>query len=353
MKNSVCATTTCRTTPELRSACVVFITHAEILSITDHGPASSNSSSTPLGTLPSTSTAAAKPLSNDSTATNKRKVQDDDVVVEVDYESTQCQDTDRTVIKSNRYEKSYREAKEAYLKEQEKRLIVQGQLNEKDQVIHALKTKQADRDDAHTKALREASRAHNDALNISKDEARRMYQAVLKKEGKNVELHSKLTQRDKSINQLEMDNHDLKAKVSDHKRTIQQLQQKIRHLRTPLCQPTFVPHPDIKVRSRYNYLHPEAPRENLMYKHFEESRQYAPGTGKVQPSKYGSGPNWDLGLCHVTFETMAVCEDDTCEYRHHPLSINERTYMQLLEPDGANFLKRSTVCMRGKASRSV
>jgi hypothetical protein len=282
----------------------------------------------------------------------KRKLRDDDTVPVVDTD--ELEKPIQTVHTTVGWEQKYRGAKAMYLKseqralaEKERRLAAEVQLVEQKQLYHQSKAKHADRDDAHADTIDGLKKAHAEALSVEKKEARRVYQAGLKNEGKVVELQSKILQRDQTINELEINIAKLHIEMSRLQGATRQ--QPVAPRRREL---TFVPDPNPNIHSHRDYPHPEAPRENAMYKRFVETHKYARGAGKVWPSKYGSGLNWDLGLCRITFDTRAVCDDRACEYRHHALTVNERTYMGLLGPSGPSFLEHSTECMRNKPVRS-
>jgi hypothetical protein len=54
----------------------------------------------------------------------------------------------------------------------------------------------------------------------------------------------------------------------------------------------------------------------------------AENNGKVNPSKYGSIKEYDLGLCYKTFYTGEACRHGTkCPWRHAPLRDDERAWM--------------------------
>jgi hypothetical protein len=223
------------------------------------------------------------------------------------------------------WESAYRQAKSAWLKEQEAKLEAQGKVDEKNMTIHALKVKLVEKDTKHAEALN------------------RLYQAKLDEEGKVLALSTKLTHKDKTINQLEMDKDKLKARI-------QQLELKHRSgsLAVP-HKPSLVPEEDQVIRSRDSYKHPEAPRTEHMYRFFTPSLTFSKGTGKVWPSRYGSNGHWDLGLCQEHFNTLGKCQyGDRCEYRHAELTPDERLYMSRLGNPGIAFLTRSTTFLEAK-----
>jgi hypothetical protein len=275
----------------------------------------------PLSALPSEN----QSLPDNNSVAKKRKLEDRDVVTKDDSEG---------LNRMQELEVAYRRTKGAYLQEKEQRLVIQSKLNKKEDMVHKLKDK------------------HEEVVEGQRQEMTRMWKDSIKQEGITVDLRTKLTQRDITINQLELENHKLKEVIRQLKITNHKL---IENVSGPprRREPSFVPHLDPKVHSHTEYEHPEAPRQNKMYKRFKESREYAPGTGKVWPSKYGSGGNWDLGLCRVTFDSPHVCVDDGCEYRHDPLSVNERTYMQFLDPSGPKFLRHSDKYLEDKPARSI
>lgn len=95
--------------------------------------------------------------------------------------------------------------------------------------------------------------------------------------------------------------------------------------------------------NRRPFSHPYAPRERRMYgPDFRPRRFYPTGTGAVWPRKYGSNASWDLGLCQAHFSYPEVCSHGrACDYRHEPLTRNERSYIQTLVPDGPEFIRMS------------
>jgi hypothetical protein len=231
-----------------------------------------------------------------------------------------------------------------YLKEQEKRLDVQSKLHDKEKAINEMKQKQKERDILHAAALE-----------VVKSELRRSHQDTLVVEGKNVDLRTMITQRDKTINQLELDKMELMEENFKLKADIRHLEQLASRGRRPAPhQPTLAPDPDPKVRNHEEYEHPQAPRENATYRYFTHTLPYASGQGKVWPSRYGSNGRWDLGLCQVHFNTPDRCHcGDRCEYRHHPLTLHERIYITELQPSGSRFLDRSDYYLRTKAAGNV
>jgi hypothetical protein len=277
-------------------------------------------------TTPRGLTNDAQPSHSEHTSTTKkRKLEDHGVVKHEDSK-------DLTAIE--RLKKDVSSAKSAYYKEKEERLIIQSKLNETEITAQKMKKK------------------HVEAVMELRNDMNRMWDDAVKQEGVVVDLRSKLTQSKITINQFEIENHNLKEELKKHKSINRKLVENVSHP-ARRREPTFVPHPEPQVHSNVNYEHPQAPRENKVYKRFEETRKYAPGTGKVWPSKYGSSAHWDLGLCRVTFDTPQVCMDGGCEYRHHPLSVNERTYMMFLAPSGPQFLRHSDGCVRGKSPKPI
>jgi hypothetical protein len=231
-----------------------------------------------------------------------------------------------------------------YLKEQEKRLDVQGKLHDKEKAINEMKQKQKEREIVYA-----------EALEIAKSELRRSHQETLVVEGKNVDLRTMITQRDKTINQPELDKMELMGENSELRRHNRKLKQRnSMSTRATPHQPTLVPDPNPAVRNHDEYEHPEAPRENTMYRFVVGTPDYPGGTSKVWPSRYGSNGRWDLGLCQVHFNTPGHCKHgDRCEYRHHALIQNERIYMTMLEPLGSRFVARSDALLFAKQAQRM
>jgi hypothetical protein len=231
-----------------------------------------------------------------------------------------------------RVEAKLLKAEEKRLKEQARRLDWQNKASEKDVTAHQIKVK------------------HMDTTTHLKAEATRMHEATVQKEGIIVDLRYKITQRDLTINQLGKDILLMRLKNSELKTQNKYL---VEHASAPMPrhEASCVPHSDPSVHSHERYQHPNAPKKNALYKYFQPTRTYRRGTGKVRPGRYGSGLNWDLGLCLVTFTSKAVCSDTSCEYRHDHLDADERLYMGFLTPNGPSFIASSDECMRGRASR--
>jgi len=242
-------------------------------------------------------------------------------------------------------EQGHRLAREEYLKEQGLRLKVQAKLDEKEMALHEMRNKQACRD-----------KKQADELDVMKTQYRndiqRYRQETFTAEIENRKLRTRLTQRDITINQLECENNDLRMELCNLKAI-----NRNGHSQAPVTSsrggPTCVPDKDPEVHSHKHYPHDQAPRENRMFGGFQASEHYAPGTGKIWPRKYGSGANWDLGLCRIAFDTDKTCIDSRCEFRHHLLTANERKYIQLLTPFGPNFLRHIDSCTYAKVMQSI
>ncbi|KAF2464790.1 uncharacterized protein BDR25DRAFT_361327 [Lindgomyces ingoldianus] len=62
-----------------------------------------------------------------------------------------------------------------------------------------------------------------------------------------------------------------------------------------------------------------------------KTHRFRNGDGKVNPGKYGSTLEFDLGLCYTTFCTGKFCEFGLlCPYRHHPLTRQEMDWIASL-----------------------
>ncbi|KAH4954455.1 hypothetical protein HBI65_042110 [Parastagonospora nodorum] len=231
-----------------------------------------------------------------------------------------------------RVEAKLLKAEEKRLEEQARRLDWQNKANEKDVTAHQIKVK------------------HMNTTTHLKAEATRMHEVTVQKEGIIVDLQYKITQRDLTINQLGKDKLIMRLENSELKAQNKYL---VEHASAPMpCRDaSCVPHFDPSVHSHERYQHPNAPKKNALYKYFQPTRTYRRGTGKVRPGRYGSGLNWDLGLCLVTFTSKAVCSDTSCEYRHGHLDPDERLYMGFLTPNGPSFIASTDEYMRGKASK--
>lgn len=102
-------------------------------------------------------------------------------------------------------------------------------------------------------------------------------------------------------------------------------------------EPSYIP--DSILSTTLEYKHPNAPRDNRMYKGFEPKPNTPNCEGKVKPSKYGSNSNWDLGLCNAHFCSPRNCRNGSgCEWRHLGLSEKEKLYISRLGDVGRAFL---------------
>ncbi|KAF1920759.1 hypothetical protein BDU57DRAFT_534506 [Ampelomyces quisqualis] len=290
---------------------------------------------TPFQTPFGASTSEAQLELDSAQAGKKRKVEGGSDLMSKDIE--------RSTAEIKEWRAAFYKAKAAYRKEQEAKLSMQSDLDDKINAVHRMKVKQAKRDDEHARIV---SRMEADS--------RQLHQAGLVQEGKKLVLKSRVTQYEKTVNQLEMEKDELKAKNIELLATIQKLQLKIKHGRHPASrQPTLVPDPNPDIRNHDEYEHPEAPHMKRTYRYFVASLPYTTGTGKVWPSRYGSNGHWDLGLCQVHFNTEGDCKfGDQCEYRHDPLTQNERVYITMLKPLGTKFLASSDKCLFFKSPQS-
>ena len=228
-------------------------------------------------------------------------------------------------------------------------LDIQAKLDQEKVENNKLKEKLEARDDMHEEALSKC-KAH------CREEVSRYKRASRENEGKVVEMCGKVTQYKQTINDLEMGKYELIEEKSSLKSIIRNLQDQLDRgpNAPPLQEPTLAPHPNAKIRDDPEYKHPQAPRQNKLYKFFMPVSYYPKGTGKVRPAKYGSNGHWDLGLCHVHFSTPSQCKyGEHCEYRHHPLTLEENIYITNLVPNGPKFLKTSVEIMYPKTTRNA
>ncbi|KAF2818996.1 hypothetical protein CC86DRAFT_252617, partial [Ophiobolus disseminans] len=176
------------------------------------------------------------------------------------------------------------------------------------------------------------------------EEVTRYQRASRENKGKVMKLRSKVTGRDQKINELETDKGKLEQENYKLKARIDYLEDCLRRApptRQPRM-PSLTPDPTPDIRDHNEYEHPEVPHDNKLYRNFKANIKYTNGTGKVWPSRYGSNGCWDLGLCQIHFATSSVCRyGSRCEFRHLPLTDDERTYVAKLEPLGSTFLKHS------------
>jgi uncharacterized protein YoxC len=230
------------------------------------------------------------------------------------------------------WEKSFREGRLAYLKLKEDLLTTKGYLIAKDTKLL----------ESHAKIYKFeglVAQANQETIQ-AKQEVNRIKEVV--------------NHRDKTINELEHETQNLKLKIVDMTAAHDHLVQTVasspaeRHANVP----TYIPTLNDAVRNHKDYPHPHAPRQGLKnYRRFTPTLPYASGNGKVAPGRYGSNANWDLGLCHVHFQTPQICEHgNACEYRHHPLNQHERQYMRFLTR-GMDFLSRADEIIMRKTAK--
>jgi len=225
------------------------------------------------------------------------------------------------------WEKAYREAKSGYLKLKGDLLTMKEQLLAKD-------TKLIERD---KKLIQHES-------------------LILGARQETIQAKQVINQRDQTINDLELEMQNLKTKLADTAAVQSHLHKTIASLppaRRPHV-PTHIPSLDPSIRNRNDYAHADAPRKNLKdYRRFKPQLYYPFGNGKVGPGKYGSNGFWDLGLCHVHFQTEHVCEHrEKCEYRHRKLTLEEKQYVGFLTK-GLEFLRRSDELVMRKAKAKM
>jgi hypothetical protein len=69
--------------------------------------------------------------------------------------------------------------------------------------------------------------------------------------------------------------------------------------------------------------------------------QKAINNGRVNPKRYGSIHDKDLGLCQDTFLEKTACRRGVrCPWRHRALVLEERDWIEKLE-GGARFLEKA------------
>jgi hypothetical protein len=162
------------------------------------------------------------------------------------------------------------------------------------------------------------------------------------------EHKAKLTQKNKLINQLQIDNTELKT-------TIRALQAKLSRADSPMHQNNSTASRPVNTSSNPtdNAHRPPArspPRTvPVPLADAQPPRFYPPGTGRLSPAAYGGNANWDLELCQVHFDTPDECKHGrACEYRHAALTALEREYVKRRGGAGRGFLERAAVMTMDK-----
>jgi hypothetical protein len=101
-------------------------------------------------------------------------------------------------------------------------------------------------------------------------------------------------------------------------------------------------------------LYNEAPPTAMDLREYKTSviSPFEANDGRVNPPRYGSNLDKDLGLCQTTFlEKKMVCRKGMrCPWRHQALTRDERIWIKKLE-GGERFLERPTRTMRSRACR--
>lgn len=69
--------------------------------------------------------------------------------------------------------------------------------------------------------------------------------------------------------------------------------------------------------------------------HYPQSSGGTRNDGKVNPTRYSSVKEKDLGLCYETFFSDKGCRHQVrCRWRHAPLTYSERRWMSRLGAEG-------------------
>jgi hypothetical protein len=171
--------------------------------------------------------------------------------------------------------------------------------------------------------------------------------AILRAEGSILGYQEIARHKEKTMEVFESENRQLRKEVQGLKAAERYLTGPEAPMARPkrLRSPTLVPdaNPVVRNNPKHPYGHPEAPRDAKMFRYFKpEAIDYPSGAGKVWPSRYGSNAAWDLGLCQEYFHTALPCRfGGRCEFRHEPLSNDERVYITFLTPAGPKFLQTS------------
>ncbi|KAH6616420.1 hypothetical protein C7974DRAFT_416555 [Boeremia exigua] len=183
--------------------------------------------------------------------------------------------------------------------------------------------------------------------------------AIQKNTNENVvlALQEEIIQKNLKINKVEQSNLELKLACDELSTCCKQQSVEIQRLkkfrdtmRPPLgstslyqseISSSVTPQPtaDHPLPTNKTFTHPDAPRQNKTFEDHEEKFKHRLSQGKVWPYKYGSNNYWDLGLCYTHFCTKNVCKTPNCEYRHSPLTDEERCYIRRLQPVGGKFLQ--------------